>query len=308
MDQGRPDAAGGYHPFRYMDGSVFPPTKRAAYLAEENPELDVQGNYSRLPNATSTPAASTTPSPPPQFDMTNSAVPPPPPSAADAWRENKHYVYTGEAFVYAPRNPRREYIWDIPPPPEELEFPETLKFEDLEDTVYPDDIPFRYPGCPYPKATPPMLAPRASPARRAPAPPLASLPATPAQRKPNPTPKQTPNPTLNTKSALKAASTTMSTAKRSHTQSRADSHSPSATAVTRRRRRRQTAASAQPITEWNDAALLSLWEWKTIKKKGFGPMLKFFPGQTEESLRATWEENREYCRELGRRWERSRDA
>jgi hypothetical protein len=65
--------------------------------------------------------------------------------------------------------------------------------------------------------------------------------------------------------------------------------------------------SAQPITEWNDAALLSLWEWKIIKKKGFGPMLKFFPGQTEESLRAAWEENREYCRELGRRWERSRD-
>jgi hypothetical protein len=192
--------------------------------------------------------------------------------------------------VYAPRNPPPEYTWDFAPQSEELSFPETLTLED--DAIFPNDVPFRFPGCPYLQPTPLKLAPRLSSPALVPS----FMPA--ASAKPKSTPKSTPKPTPKTKSTPKH---TLSTFTPRRSGPRADSHSPSVTAVTRRRR--LTYLPAQPILEWDDAALLSLWQWKIVKKKGFGPMLRFFPGQTEDSLREVWEEKRDYCRELGVRWE-----
>jgi hypothetical protein len=259
MDSNKLDTTNDHHRLRYIDRSMFPPAKRAAYLGEEDPEFDI-------PSIAPHPLP-----PPPHRDLTDSTAPAPPPSDEESWREVGNYIYTGEAFVYVPRNPKPEHMWDIPSQPEALTFPETLTFE--EDTTFLDDIPFRLPGSPYPP-----LASRPSPPPTAAVAVAAAVVDTPVK----PTPRKTFTP------------------KRARRQTRIDSHSPVSVATPRA----FVSSPPQEVTEWDDAALLRLWQWKIVKKKGFGLMLRYFPGQTEDSLREVWEESRDLCRQLGSEWER----
>ncbi|KAF2850127.1 hypothetical protein T440DRAFT_508269 [Plenodomus tracheiphilus IPT5] len=53
----------------------------------------------------------------------------------------------------------------------------------------------------------------------------------------------------------------------------------------------------QPLT---DIQLLLLHKWRIVKKKGLEEYIKYFPGQTRESLVAQWKALRERARELAR--------
>lgn len=61
-------------------------------------------------------------------------------------------------------------------------------------------------------------------------------------------------------------------------------------------------SSPHGITDWDDDNLLSLWKWKTIRKKGYQPMLAHFPGQTVEMLAQVWSRHKKRCEVLGSAW------
>ncbi len=61
-------------------------------------------------------------------------------------------------------------------------------------------------------------------------------------------------------------------------------------------------ASPRGTNDWDDDSLLNLWKLKTIRKKGYEPMLPQFPGHTSDSLAQTWKAHRSRCTELGIAW------
>jgi hypothetical protein len=255
-DSRRLNVRTGYRRLHRLDCSIFPPKKRAAYLGEEDPELDIPRKTRLSPSHLH------------HNELMDSAESPEPLSAAESWRQRGDFIYTGEAMVYAPPHRKPYYNWNIPPQPEILTWPETL--------VFPKETPFismfNSPGF-----DPTALSPPPHP----------------------PSPPPSPAPSARAKLApIKSAPTKFHTPKHKHTPTRSRTDSLFTT------RTRIVSSPPREITHWDDAALLRLWRWKIVKKKGFAPMLRAFPGQTEESLRGAWEMNRDECRRLGREWEK----
>lgn len=62
------------------------------------------------------------------------------------------------------------------------------------------------------------------------------------------------------------------------------------------------APSSSNSTAWTDASLLLLWQMKTVRKKGYEPMLEVFQGHTVDTLHQVWRANRVRCEELGAAW------
>lgn len=59
------------------------------------------------------------------------------------------------------------------------------------------------------------------------------------------------------------------------------------------------------IDDWDDNNLLNLWKWKTIRKKGYEPMMAHFQGQTVNTLVETWNTHKKRCEELGAAWRKA---
>ncbi|RMZ69897.1 hypothetical protein GMOD_00008832 [Pyrenophora seminiperda CCB06] len=67
------------------------------------------------------------------------------------------------------------------------------------------------------------------------------------------------------------------------------------------------APSEFQLTEWDDEAKRKLYMWKAKKRKGYRFFLHLFPGETEDSLRAAWQQYKKEAEKLFREWEAADD-